>query len=153
MAESESKHFLPVDDECTTSHCHRKGGHRGCSYGPYLPNLGPGGVCNICGEPWPVTEWLNLQMLAVAARRADARYSNGYGFADGMAANYAAEDLAKAATFGPVLALFDRIATLESAIRDMLRSIEYEVWPNAFHRARVTLRVGEINRRGEGDKG
>ena len=82
MAESESKHFLPVDDECTTSHCHRKGGHRGCSYGPYLPNLGPGGVCNICGEPWPVTEWLNLQMLAVAARRADARYSNGYGFAD-----------------------------------------------------------------------
>lgn len=41
-------------------HCHRKAGHAGgCEYGPYravndIALVGPGGVCNICGEDWPI---------------------------------------------------------------------------------------------------
>ena len=50
--------------ECPTPHCHRRTGHDGsCAYGPFAAivtgdkvtlNVGPGGVCNICGEDWPL---------------------------------------------------------------------------------------------------
>ena len=53
------------ENECQgRKHCHRDAGHAGsCEYGPYLAVgdgdgltmfVGPGGVCNICGEDWPL---------------------------------------------------------------------------------------------------
>lgn len=56
--------YVPDRTECTKKpHCHRRVGHAGgCEYGPFLAVgtgekltmfVGPGGVCNVCGEDWP----------------------------------------------------------------------------------------------------